>query len=648
MNQLVNRSRRWLVALSLIFGFACLWSETAWGRAGGGEHYGGGSSSGGNSSHGSGGSGGGDIGPLIDLVWLLIRLVITYPKIGVPAVIVVAIMAYLISREGRGAYVSSTIRRGAERQRSRLQEQALRDLEARDPGFTEDAFLTKVRNGFHRIQKAWSAQDLKAIRPFISDGIRERFSLQIEMQQAEGYRNQLDNVAIQEAEIVAVESDAQFDTIHVRIDASARDYDVDLETGKQQGGDNATGLFTEFWSFLRRTGARSKTAPGSFEGHCPKCGAPLDIVDRAACGSCGATVNSGEHDWVLAEITQAGEWHRPEHRPQVPGALELQTQDPAFCPQHIEDRASVIFWRLRAAEHFGEPARAAPVVTPEFASGLHQTIPEHGKRRFWKDAAVGMVELLDVQVSTGDGPDRLRSTIRWSGELSEIDATGNMRALRGKAIQTQVYVLKRQHGAQTLRESTFSSASCSQCGAPIDAVSQADCPYCGASLVDGRYEWVLEAVEPFTNALARSNIFEESGDPAPSRAADVELSLAILARMMWADGTIDERERSSLDRLGRRRGLAPGQIDAIINTAQAGDIELPTPETPQQALRFLDQLVDVSLSDGALSSGEKELLFLCAERFGLAPADVRGAIQRRTRERFQGAKKELRSSKRSR
>lgn len=650
MNHIVHRFRGWLVAVSLIAGAACLCSQTAWGRAGGGEHYGGGHSSGGG-SHGSGGSGGGggDIGPLIDLIWLLIRLIIAYPKIGVPAVIVVGIVIYVISREGRGAYVSRTIRRGAERQRSRLQEQALRDLEARDPGFTELAFLTKARNGFHKIQRAWSAQDLKPVRPFISDGIRERFSLQIEMQQADGYRNQLDNVAIQEAEIVAVESDAQFDTIHVRIDASARDYNVDLETGKRQGDDNASGLFTEFWSFLRRTSARTKDAAGSFEGHCPKCGAPLDIVDRAACSSCGATVNSGEFDWVLAEITQVGEWQPPEQRGSAPGSHELQTEDPAFCPQHIEDRVSVMFWRLRAAEYFGEPSRAAPVVVPEFAEGLHEAIPEHGKRHYWKDAAVGMVELLDVQVGAGDGPDRLRSTIRWSGEHSEIDPEGNKRVLRGKAIQTQVYVLKRQHGAKTLPETTFSSASCSQCGAPIDAVAQADCPYCGASLVDGRYEWVLESVEPFTNALAYGNVFEATEEPAgPARVADVELSLAVLARMMWADGVIDDREHAALGRLGRRRGLSAEQIDAIVNTSQSEGIELPTPETPQQAMRFLDQLVDMSLSDGALSSSERQLLFQCAKRFDLAEADVRHAIQRRTRERFQGAKKELRSPKRTR
>jgi uncharacterized tellurite resistance protein B-like protein len=117
--------------------------------------------------------------------------------------------------------------------------------------------------------------------------------------------------------------------------------------------------------------------------------------------------------------------------------------------------------------------------------------------------------------------------------------------------------------------------------------------------------------------------------------------------MMWADGVIDERERTALQKLGRRRGLSAEQIDTVVNTSQSEDIELPTPETPQQAMRFLDQLVDLSLSDGSLSSAERQLLFHSGERFGLAEADVRNAIARRTRERFQGAKKELRSKKRS-
>jgi uncharacterized tellurite resistance protein B-like protein len=118
--------------------------------------------------------------------------------------------------------------------------------------------------------------------------------------------------------------------------------------------------------------------------------------------------------------------------------------------------------------------------------------------------------------------------------------------------------------------------------------------------------------------------------------------------MMWADGNVDERERKALERLGRRRGLPPEQIETIINTAQASDIELPAPETSRQAMRFLEQLVDASLTDGALSSDERLLLFHCGEELGLAHADVRATIQRRTRERYQGARQELRGAKKSR
>jgi len=87
-------------------------------------------------------------------------------------------------RRGRDtvAYVSHTIRRAEALQASTIGSGPGRN-QVRDPQFDEQQFLARVSQAFLKIQDAWSRQDLSAVRPFISDGIRERFSFQFNMQQ---------------------------------------------------------------------------------------------------------------------------------------------------------------------------------------------------------------------------------------------------------------------------------------------------------------------------------------------------------------------------------------------------------------------------------------------------------------------------------
>ena len=66
--------------------------------------------------------------------------------------------------------------------------------------------------------------------------------------------------------------------------------------------------YEEVWSFLRKRGSKSKNGVPALEGRCPNCGADLPVSDVVRCEYCKAVVNSGEHDWVLAEITQPEEW----------------------------------------------------------------------------------------------------------------------------------------------------------------------------------------------------------------------------------------------------------------------------------------------------------------------------------------------------
>ena len=130
-------------------------------RAGGGDSYSGSGSGG----HGGGG-GGGDIEGLFELLYYLLRFCYYYPKIGFPLLFVVIAFVVYVSRKGKEGYISSVIRRAArDRMKGDRFEAAVR---TNDPAFTAAAFIERVTSAFHKIQEAWSRQDLSSVRPFLS------------------------------------------------------------------------------------------------------------------------------------------------------------------------------------------------------------------------------------------------------------------------------------------------------------------------------------------------------------------------------------------------------------------------------------------------------------------------------------------------
>lgn len=633
-----------IITLLVVTCLACglLLPAELFARAGGGEGFGDG---------GGGGSGDGiAIEVLLELIYWSSRLCFEYPKVGIPLLLALILLVIFACKEGANQHVSRTIRKGIAVREQHDLKQTLAALRDRDPGFDIDRFLDRVAGAFRSIQQAWSDQEMKSVRAFISDGIFERFALQIEMQQTAGYRNRMQNVLVMDRRIVAAETDEQFDTLHVRLRASAEDDRVDLKTGEPTGDAATRNEFVEYWSFHRRLGARTRTEPGNLEGRCPHCGAPVEIVDRAVCGACQSVVNSGEYDWVLTEITQEGEWQVPAEIRFAPGLERLQKQDPEFAPQHVEDRASVMFWRLRAAEFFGEPDRARPVITDRLAEEITPK-SEIAKRKFWKDPAVGKVELIDVDLAPGSEFDRLRVHVRWSGIQCEGDPRGEHSVVRPKEIFSEVYVLIRKAGVGSDAEAVFSSASCGSCGAPVAASQEAACPYCEVNLTDGRYDWVLDAFERFTPAQAfreRPLPGESSGKGRPEPLVDPELSLAVLARIMVSDENLDAREYAALQAVAERRGLTDEQLQAVLDSARDEDVSLPVPKDARQAARFLGQLVAAGLVDGKISSSERRLLQGYAREMDLAPADVDLEINRQRGRLFQESKDAIRQAKRDR
>jgi predicted nucleic acid-binding Zn ribbon protein len=632
-------------------------------HGGGGGGFGGGFGGGGHSGGGGFGRGpGGGGGDGADLINLLIWLFITHPGMGIPLLIAAVALFIWAQRNGAMAYQSSVIRRGNALLSANEQAAMLAPLQAADPAFDLQAFLARATEAFRKIQTAWSAQDLRTVRPFISDGVHERFSLQFDEQRLLGYRNLMDRVSVEGASIAQVRSDHLFDELAVRISASATDYNVALDGGSRLSESDSSGSFVEIWSFLRRRSTQTTVGQGGraglIEGNCPNCGAAIEMNQNANCAHCGALLRSGQYDWVLAEITQESEWARGE-RTDMPSIQAMIARDPDFSLQDLEDRASVVFWRRAASERTAGVAPLKKVADPAFCVALDAALKARQRSGYdyFGECAVGSVDTLGMVSGDRDGQtwDRALVEVRWEGKLF-IATDGKPRRTNRSTLSRMVLELSRRGGVKTDAGKAVSSAHCPNCGAPESAASSSACEFCGQVLNDGSRTWVLTAIRTPDEArqmLAMSGPAPvnhgigdaTAGQAATSSAVPAAGLLAWMIQMAVADGELSSRERGMLARVADRRGVSSDRLEAMITAAGHRQIDLPMPSGPKEGRQWITAMAQEALADGNIASEEYALLRQTGARIGMVEYDVKTLIQQLRSDAYKTSKDALRGAR---
>ncbi len=626
----------------------------AFGRAGGGGKWSGGGGRG-------GGSGGGDgIGVLI---WVLLRLIIHYPAVGIPLALIVIptviYFGYKSQQSAQGYYQGRTIHRAHQAMQTSSVADGLGAIRRNDSGFERSNFLARVAEAFRKIQHAWCNHDLDAVRAFISDGIYERFSLQIREQQARGVSDHMENLTIHTTTIAGAEADETFETVTVRITASAVDYEVDAETGRKASGSGSSEAFTEFWTFIRKPGTQTTGQPGLIEGNCPNCGASLELNLSAKCESCGSLIKSGEYDWVLSEITQASEWHAGGKK-SIVGVDAIRQEDANFSVQQLEDRASVMFWRFIESLRVGKAAPIRKMATDGVCDELRSSFKpgEDGMREYFGDCAVGSVDTLGIVV--GEPMDQALVEIRWSGVRFSTDGMAKTRKVARTNISTHVFVLSRKHGAGA-SGAALSSAHCPNCGAPVSDEASDACEYCGTVLNDGNSDWVLEHIGTPYDEVVRAVAGElDQGRAAPDAdSADAfredawvsdpgGLQVAgWLVKVMLADGEIDDEEEALLVDYAASRDIPHSQLQEMVDSVHAGTFQTAEPRSPQEARAWLTAMASMALADGSVSKEEEAALTQLGQRLDYSPADIKQIIRKARAQLYRESKQQLRAARRS-
>ncbi|MFL5343509.1 MAG: TIM44-like domain-containing protein [Hyalangium sp.] len=611
-------------------------------RAGGGEHY----------SRGSGDNdgGGGDIGELLYIVFRLLELVIRYPKIGVPLLVICCVAYYLYQRNlhPTGATQRAIERREAE-QRTQVSEQDVQSwvqsLKSKDPQFELEALFNKVRQLFPALQEAWFQRELTPVRPFLSDATYQRFNVQLQLMAAQGVRDAIANVRLRGLQLIGIEQSPWFDSVHIRVRAEMRDTDVPASFSDEQARAAASKAspepFTEVWTFVRKPGAQTRIGQDLYQGKCPNCGAPYKGGAANTCEYCNAIVNSGNYDWTLSEITQGIEFNR--YLSNVSGLREAREADPALNLEVLEDRASLVFWKWIDAQSRADANRLAQVATSEMVSQVGQEVESLGKqgqRRAILECAVGAVTTRAFEIHP-EGYDMAHVEIRWSARMGVGPA--NKRPPELPTVpQRWVFTLTRKHGAKTNTSNGMSTDRCPQCNAPLTSSGSSTCDFCGARLGSGEQDWVLAFAFLSETWEVRERQRRLSGTAIPSPARPVspaeapvaamagtgmddvldvherERLLYMMAAIAAADGVVDASERKLLKLCATRWNIPWQNVEMALNSGSQLFTKLLSRGSPEASV-FLRHLVQMALVDGRVDRKERRMLEAAAAHLDLLP-----------------------------
>jgi predicted lipid-binding transport protein (Tim44 family) len=570
---------------------------------GGGSYHGGGGGGGGGGGFGGGGGGGlsfggGSPGVAVPLDGSGLLGIIVILVVLVAVAIIKQRIAAALDGGARDALSEAQDQQTAEVRGSA----SLDALRARDPAVTEQSIVEHTTQMADMLRNAWCGGDMRPARAFVSDGVFSRFQVQLALMRQENRRNVMGDARIRAVTLEAVESADPLDVVHVRVVGEARDTEVTVNANDDQVraalGRTKVEPYTEVWSLVRRAGAQSKPAGYQVGKACPSCGAPLGEGEALKCRYCGALVCSGEHDWVLAEITQLVEWH-PTGRGEQ-GIEALHARDPGVAREVLEDRASYAFWKWVEAGRAGSFAPMRKSAAP----GLLQGGAHLDWVRGLSDVAVGGADLVACELDGEDGFDRVYVEVFWSARFGGAKAYTPVKT---------VLRLARRSGVTS--KLSMTSLVCAACGAPLVESDSTKCDHCGAELAAGERAWVLDAIlRPEEVSLrprargphddggaALAGLVPDIADPRERR-----VLFARMAQLMASDGAIDRKERRLLQMCALRWSIPQDEVERVLANPPQGDYGSALGAASPQW--FLAGLVAAAMADGRIDARERALL----------------------------------------
>ncbi len=471
-------------------------------RVGGGQSYG---RRGGGGSYG-GSSGGGD--GLGILVYYLLRLVIMYPHIGIPLLIVIGFLFYMNQRGQRRAHVGdmrhldqrvSEFERRPVHAPPRRDVRVLEELQLADPSFSRVILMDFLQLVHRRAWETIGAGRTEALAPFVSG---QAFA---HLRDAAHKADRIDQVVLAGVDVEKLRVTSGEQRITVRFKGSRR----------ESYGGNTMSMYTEErWEFRRDAKALTLSPEATARLGCPSCGAAIQTDKMGACTNCGTPITAGQLQWqavsvklishrpvdpVDVNVVHEEEGYRMATRLQADYQAQLRAfrgRHPDFDAQQFADRTKHIFLKLQKAWSEQRWDDVRPYLTDQ---AWHTN-------RFWllRYQEQGLVNRHDdvqlerqqvVRIDKDAWYEAVTVRIWASGKDYVVDRSGKVVGGSNKVQRhfSEYWTFVRGLGAHA---KTHDPASCPSCGAPLDKINAAGvCGYCDSVVTLGTFDWVLSRID---------------------------------------------------------------------------------------------------------------------------------------------------------
>ncbi|MCG6201989.1 hypothetical protein [Psychromonas antarctica] len=548
--------------------------------------------------------------------------------------------AYETQKKIQQKKTSETIVRGIKKQNENKQSIQYNKIKALDPDFDIAQITARVEHAFFIIKQAWATHEMASARGFITEGIYQRYAIQFNIQKQLKRHRTLDDIFIHDCELVGIEADTCFETLHFKISSRARQSTIKTDVAQQS---HKLAPFTntvEYLTYIRLPGVKTRSNPGLLEGICPNCGATLLLSKFEQCQACHSLVTSGEYDWILAKITQEAEWRFQNAKRQIKGVADYQVVDPAFNLPVIEDRVSVLFWRLQKAWLTQKSDPILSIAHPDYIDYFNQN---ELNNYYFDHIELGLCEVTSIEF--GNEFDKVFVLVKWKG--TKVCLNTNIRQAPG--YYAHYLTLLRKTGVTSDTTKGLHSLHCFSCGAPQTESDDECCQYCHTRFNHGDLNWVLKDFSPHINQImtlkGKSFSIEPNQDKMKGKIFDPISLLSGLVLILFADGKTHPSELALLNEFVKKRRIPQHVLDEIILAEKNATLKMLAPDEALDASTWLLKMIEMCLMDGEISKKERELLLLFGKKFNILAIDIDIRIKETRSKLYLGGKLALTEDK---
>lgn len=185
---------------------------------------------------------------------------------------------------------------------SRDELRPMREYLVVDPDFDGEALARRIADWYVQLQAAWTAKDLRQLRPVLSDTFYAQMERQVQ-QYILGHRtNYVEDIEVLRVRFRGYRQTGKVDEIVAEVSVRIKDYTLDDKTGALIKGSQTAVKYMTYEYSLTRTAGETTGREAMTTIICPNCAASVDVNESAVCPYCGSVLTVARHGWVISGI----------------------------------------------------------------------------------------------------------------------------------------------------------------------------------------------------------------------------------------------------------------------------------------------------------------------------------------------------------